>query len=117
MKFYTEPGHETYEDVQEFHAAKGWGCKCCGELSSPEWWQTSGDTYCKRCKKEMSAELGRLQWHRYPTREEAGKTRTIVWAEQANPPAKDGFDYAEWQRADYARMHAEYAAMQAKLSR
>lgn len=103
MEFMTEDGMRTYEDIEEMYAAIGWGCKCCGELSSPQWWQTSGDTYCKRCKKEMSAELGRLRWHRYPTRKASGLPQTVIWK---HDPSSQGFEYAAWSRAEYARIYS-----------
>lgn len=106
MEFMTEDGQRTYEDIQELYAALGWGCKNCGQLSSPEWWQTSGDTYCKACKKEMTAELGRLRWHKYPTRKASGLPQTVVYVFD---PKSEGHAYAEWSRNEYARLRREYA--------
>lgn len=104
MEFMTEDGMRTYEDIQELYAAIGWGCKLCGKLSSPAWWQCSGDTYCGRCKTDMSRELGRLKWHRYPTREASGLPRTKVWEHN---PSSDGFAYAAWTRAEYRRLYGK----------
>lgn len=93
----------TYEDVEELHAAEGWGCKCCGWLSSDAWWQSSGDRYCTRCKKALWNEL-RVSSVKYPTRKEAGITAAPL-VPRAYNPASEGHAYAAWARADYDRIH------------
>lgn len=93
---------ETYEDVAELYAAEGWGCKCCGKLTSPSWWKgEGGDTYCLRCKKQMWNEL-RVRFTKYPTRAEAGVTRTVT---RVYDPTSQGFEVAAAMRAEYERMY------------
>ena len=96
-------GIATYEDVQDFFAAHGWGCKCCGSLDSDAWWQSSGDTYCTRCKKALWNEL-RVSSVKYPTRAEAGVTAALARRWVFNP-ASEGHQYAAWTRAEYDRIH------------
>lgn len=102
MNFIIMNGVETYEDMQNWFCAYGWGCKCCGNLYSPEWWQASGDTYCKRCKEDMDAELGDVEFHEYPKIADTDKTVAMTFKYDEN---SDGFAYAAWQRQDYERTY------------
>lgn len=100
---FAELGIRTHEDIEEANAANGWGCKCCGELSSPSWWTClHGDIYCLGCKRHMASEL-RIRFVAFPTRATAGLQRTVV---HTYNPASQGFEVAAWQRAEHARMYA-----------
>lgn len=91
----------TYEDMQAWMCANGWGCKSCGNLYSPEWNECSGDIYCQRCRAAMDAELNGLVWHQLP--------HTIDYrATQSFPYAGDdafGFQYAAQQRKEHERIY------------
>lgn len=90
----------TYEDVQRWFCAYGWGCKSCGNLYSPEWYQCSGDTYCQRCKDMMDAELADLEWWQYP--HTADRKGTMVFPYTAD---SFGFEYAAGTRQQFERIY------------
>lgn len=97
---YTDPAEFTYEDLEAFFAAEGWGCKCCGQLSSNAWWKISGDTYCDRCKVNLKAELGRsIKDAKIPNRK-AGQA-AATWGNS------DGFGHqvAKQVQAEYADIY------------
>lgn len=92
----------TYEDLEAFYAANGWGCKCCGQLSSASWWTASGDSYCLSCKTAMKAELGRsVKFTKVPNRP-AGQAPAVFEID----PSRFGHELAASVRAEYADMHA-----------
>lgn len=98
MDFMLMDGIRTYNDIANFFAAKGWGCKQCGKLHSSSWWQCSGDTYCWTCKKLMNMELRGLVWHEYP-QVDGDRGMQFDYDE-----ASAGFDYAAWQRQEFERI-------------
>lgn len=99
---YAEQGIRTYEDIEELNAAEGWGCKCCGKLSSPAWWTCpAGDIYCTGCKEQMRKEL-RIKFTAFPTRAASGLTRTVV---RVYDPTSQGFEVAAWQREEHKRIY------------
>lgn len=99
---YAEMGTRTYEDIEEFYAAQGWGCKCCGKLSAPSWWTcAAGDIYCGDCKERMRTEL-RIKFAAFPTREASGLPRTVVHIYDST---SQGFEVAAWQREEYQRIY------------
>lgn len=89
----------TYEDIQAFFAAEGWGCKCCGELTSDAWWKCQGDTYCTRCKRALWNEL-RVRCTRVSSRQPGQAPAT--WKRDLSG---FGHDYAANLRVEYARIH------------
>lgn len=92
---------EYHEDHEAFYAANGWGCKCCGQLSSTAWWTISGDVYCDRCKVNLKEELGRsIKAVRIPNRP-AG----VAPAEFEIEPTGFGFQVAAQVQREYADMH------------
>lgn len=96
----------TYEGITEHYAAYGWGCTCCGQLTSETWWSgtpTMGDIYCLACKLAMWKEL-RVVSYRYPTRAEAGLTAATVTP--VHDPTHPGWDYHRHAVAGYARLHS-----------
>lgn len=100
MSNYTDPANFTYEDIEAFYAADGWGCKCCGQLSSNAWWHISGDSYCDRCKVNLKEELGRsIKATKVPHRK-AGQA-PATW------PSSNGFghQYAVQMQAEYAEIY------------
>ena len=102
MSEFANDGLRTYEDVAELYAAEGWGCKMCGQLTSPEWWCCGGDIFCTRCKKALWREL-REPSTRFPTRTETGLARTVT---RAYNPDSQGFEVAAWQRKEYERLYS-----------
>lgn len=99
---YAELNLHTHEDIEEANAAEGWGCKCCGKLSSASWWTCEhGDIYCLGCKRHMASEL-RIRFVAFPTRAASGRTRTVV---RAYDPTSQGFEVAAWQRQEHERIY------------
>lgn len=102
---------KTYEDHEAFYKAEGWGCKSCGELSSTDWFEISGDCYCARCTADMKAELGRsIKARKYPRREFLQEPAT--WE---HDPSRFGHQYAEDAREAYAALHSHTTETAEKL--
>lgn len=89
-----------YEDLQRWFCAYGWGCKSCGKLYSPEWFQCSGDTYCQRCKADMDAELNGLDWYQFPHTADLKGTQDFPYTDDSF-----GFEYAAQMRVEHERIY------------
>lgn len=101
MGFIVMNGVETYEDMQNWFCAHGWGCKWCGKLYSPNWYQASGDTYCQRCKDLMDVDPGDVVFHEYPRLADTNQRVALVFAKNKD---NFGFTYAAQMRKDFERM-------------
>jgi hypothetical protein len=92
----------TYEDIEEFYAAEGYGCKVCGQLTSCDWFASEanlemGDIWCYICKITIGKEV-RAKFAKFPHR-----AKGVTVEPRRYNPASDGWAISEYQKNEHFR--------------
>lgn len=99
----------TQENITNFFATHGWGCKLCGRLVSNygpnSWFQSSDDIYCQPCAVLLCIDPGVLPV-RLPTCAELGIEPTRF----ERDGSEAGFEYAAHQRREFESLDIECPA-------
>lgn len=87
----------TQENISAFYATNGWGCKWCGRLAAPCWFEISGDIYCESCTGILRADPGDITATLLPNCAELGIEATHFTEDDS----RFGFEYAAQQRREF----------------